>query len=316
MPHSSSVVRFRAASILVLQAGIMGQRQQQPVLLGKSPMGTRYYFELVPKEMSLAVSNMDDREVDGFHCYYTKSYVKASKKSKKYDARLYTVDDTIGYKDFKASGKIADETCFETFTPLSGVDKGLQPLFPAHPIVITANRLCTENELLLSEAEEEPAPNGVYYGFIGDELEATIKFDEESQIQHVEVDARQGWRHNVLTFKMIGKAINCVFTKEGSSEEVGLIVEPVDPNTFNGTRESFALARLNTIVGQTFDRSDLRDLLGLTKKFKAVASRVRKGIRGIRELRLMPSRRSRDELRIRLLTEADTEADDYSDRHD
>ncbi|EER08053.1 hypothetical protein Pmar_PMAR015109 [Perkinsus marinus ATCC 50983] len=158
-------------------------------------------------------------------------------------------------------------------------------------------------------AAEEPAPNGVYYGFSEDGFEATIKFDGRSRIKEVRVNDPQG-EVTKLIFTMIGKAIKSYFGIPGETRFVNLIVEPVDRTKFDGTKESFHGARLNTMVGQPFDRSHLRRLFGLKEpgKLKRMRSRIARSITSIRKPGAFLHRRTmRDGMEERLLAQDDTD---------
>ncbi|EER12086.1 hypothetical protein Pmar_PMAR019192 [Perkinsus marinus ATCC 50983] len=193
------------------------------------------------------------------------------------------MDDIKGYKEYRVSGKVAGKTCFKTFLPLVSEEKRTKPLPFKHPVVSTANQICTENGLLLSTAFEEPVPNGVYYGFIENGMEATIKFDGKSRVQHVGINGTDRGRYNKVTFNMIGKAIHCMFGSRERSATAELILEPIDVTKFDGSRRSFSSARLNTVIGQPFNSNELRVILGIrkTNKLKAIGSQIATGVKSL-----------------------------------
>ncbi|EER12087.1 hypothetical protein Pmar_PMAR019193 [Perkinsus marinus ATCC 50983] len=274
--------------------------------------GVRYYFDPWPKGMGLSVSELDSREVNGFSCHHTRPSLVPFKYSQSGSAWLYTVSDIRGFREYHTSGNIARETCFETFTHAERGKQRAKILSLEHPVVTTANQLCAGGELVLSMAEEEPAPNGVYYGFTEDGLEVTIKFDGRSRIKEVRMNGPKRERYTELIFSMIGKAISCVFGIQGEDGVTDLIVEPVDPTKFNGTKESFQSARLNTMVGQPFDPSNLRRLFGLSEpgKLKRLRSRIARSIRSIRIPAFSMHRRMmRDGMDEKLLAEDEIDSE-------
>ncbi|KAF4679529.1 hypothetical protein FOZ63_025988 [Perkinsus olseni] len=302
--------------MLAYQMKVIWSVQQQS-LLGMSEEGTRYYFELCPKGMAANVESVARQTVDGFNCHHVRPYLEPHESSKDCLIWIYTMDDSMGYKQYWAPGKIGRKTCFETLTPVANGKQGTRPLQPDHPVVSTANRLCTENQLLLTENEEKPVPNGVYYGFTEGGLEATLRFNGESRLEHVEVGGPQKRRYNELIYNMFGKAINCVFGREGESKVLDLILEPVDPTKFDGSKESFSRARMNTLGGRPFDSKSLPSLLGLSKssKLEAVTSRAVRRFRAIRNSASVFRRDRRDAMAKKLLggSPSDTEDEESLD---
>ncbi|KAF4708172.1 hypothetical protein FOZ62_006159, partial [Perkinsus olseni] len=159
--------------------------------------------------------------------------------------------------------------------------------------------------------EAKPVPNGVYHGFIKHGLRATIEFDDNSQVKNVEVRGPQAKRYNELNYTMLGKALMGAF---GRAQEfsVYLILEPVDPTKFDGSRQTFSRARMNTIEGWPVESGQLPDLLGLrrTRRFNAARSRIARASKAIRNAVSRFRRRGKDGLNDILVTEDDTEEDD------
>ncbi|KAF4742312.1 hypothetical protein FOZ63_010108 [Perkinsus olseni] len=92
------------------------------------------------------------------------------------------------------------------------------------------------------------------------------------------------------------------------SDRKELILEPIDPNKFNGSRQGFKQARMPTIEGLLFDSSGLPGLLGLTKdsKFDVARSQMRRSFRAIRNMACRFRRQGKDGLMNKLLGENDT----------
>lgn len=285
MPPTFPVLRL-INLVLALQASTTrpAEKLLSPFLLGKSHNGTRYYFQLWPKGMSLCGWDIDLRQVDGVNCNYMIPHLQPSKDEKEYSVWLSTMDDKEGSKEFEFSGKTRAKACFKTFYAIAPDEERAKRLPSKHSVVSTANRLCLDNELLLSRAVEYPTPNGIYYGFNDKGLEATMKFDGESLIKNVEIGGPQRWRYDGLIFNMIGKAISCELLTNGQSTMTFLILEPVDPTKFDGTKSSFPRARLNTMVGQPFDSNNIQQLFGLpeSSKLGAFGSRIAKSFGSIR----------------------------------
>ncbi|KAF4668010.1 hypothetical protein FOZ61_007309 [Perkinsus olseni] len=303
-------------AMLVYQMKVIWSVQQQS-LLGMSEEGTRYYFELWPKGMAPNVESVARQTVDGFNCHHVRPYLEPDESSKDCLIWIYTMDDSMGYKQYWAPGKIGHKTCFKTLTPVATGKQRTSPLQPDHSVVLTANRLCKENQLLLTENEEKPVPNGVYYGFTEGGLEATLRFNGESRLEHVEVGGPQKGRYNDLIYNMLGKAINGVFGRQGESKVVDFILEPVDPTEFDGSKESFPRARMNTMEGQPFDGNNLPSLLGLSKrgKLEFVKSRAARSFRAIRNSTFGFRRDRRDAMAYKRLDDSsnDTEDEDSFD---
>ncbi|KAF4703229.1 hypothetical protein FOZ62_011429, partial [Perkinsus olseni] len=176
----------------------------------------------------------------------------------------------------------------------------------------TAKRLWKENQLLLTE-NEGPAPNGVYYGFNAAGTEVTMKFNENAQVEHV-----QGLEHtgfNKLYYTMIGKAMRCVLDEYGGYYRARVFLEPVDPKKFNGSKESFPYARLNTVVGQPFNSNSLPQLLSLTETSKVdiVKSALVRSVTRARNAASRFKRHGKDDLGTEFVMQDDTEDRDSDD---
>ncbi|KAF4709570.1 hypothetical protein FOZ63_002582, partial [Perkinsus olseni] len=138
------------------------------------------------------------------------------------------------------------------------------------------------------------------------------RFDATSQVKHVKVNIK---KLNELNYTMVGEAVMGLFGRNGWSE-VSLILEPIDPKKFDGSRESFSRARINTIEGWHVERGRLPDALGLASfdPFKAASCRISRAFRLIRNAASRFRRKGKDGLKDRLLTKGDTEGDNSDDQ--
>ncbi|KAF4668008.1 hypothetical protein FOZ61_007307 [Perkinsus olseni] len=244
---------------------VEGNRQSVPTLVGSSEEGTRYYIQLHPEGKVTTTETEEGYAAnDGFICHRYRLYQKKVKSEQRAHIYIYTMDDVKGFKVYSASASAAWQTrsgavLFELRH--AEADASVQS---DEPIVSAANRLCLENDLLLA-GEEEPAPNGVYYGFNEDGLRAMVKFDRMSRVSHIKVDGPLRLAYNEFLYTTVGKAIHASFGVQESSDSTVLILEPVDPHHFNGTRDSFTQARINTVAGRPFDSDRLSSMLGLNK---------------------------------------------------
>ncbi|KAF4696320.1 hypothetical protein FOZ60_001445 [Perkinsus olseni] len=147
-------------------------------------------------------------------------------------------------------------------------------------------------------------PNGVYYGFNEDGVEATVEFDGTSQLTSVKLDASNQGRYNEFIYAMAGKAIRGSFYKDrNSSDAAHLLLEPVDREKFDGSRKSFPHARLNTIEGWPFAIERLADLLNTKSKLKVIGSRVVRRLSYLRNPISRFNRHGKDGLKNSLLGE-------------
>ncbi|KAF4742311.1 hypothetical protein FOZ63_010107 [Perkinsus olseni] len=202
MRHHPRIPCLGSALVLALVAKIPSGNWQ-PVLVGESDDGTRYYFEPWPRGMTTNIESVARQTVDGFDCDYIKAYREPCKGSKEYHIWMHTVDNAKGYKQFWSPAELGYRTCFNTFTPSKPGRMGKRSLPSNDPVASTANRLCTRNQLLLTENEEKPAPEGVYYGFIEDDLEAIISFHENSQVKHVKIADPNKVPYNEVIYSML-----------------------------------------------------------------------------------------------------------------
>lgn len=176
--------------------------------------------------------------------------------------------------------------CFGTFKPITSHKFTPEPdsssLRQDDPEVITANRLCTEDKLLMSDSQQDPTPNGMYYGFVKDGMAVTMTFDGDSRLKHIAFDRS----YDTLIYTMLGTAIRGFFTKKGGYEPCVVILEPVDQSKFDGTRLSLPEARLPTVEGQPFSSSELPKLLGLekTSRFGILKSSFRKSFKRLKTI--------------------------------
>ncbi|KAF4661933.1 hypothetical protein FOZ61_002854 [Perkinsus olseni] len=228
------------------------------------------------------------------------------------------MNDVDGCKHYQARATISDKIHFKSFKPFVPVRRmlyGTKSLPSDHPSVSTAKRLWKESQLFLTE-NEGSAPNGVYYGFNAAGTEVTIRFNENAQVEHV-----QGLEHtgfNELYYTMIGKAMRCVFYKYGGYYQARLFLEPVDPKKFNGSKESFPYARLNTVVGQPFNSNSLPQLLSLTEtsKLDIVKSTLVRGVTRARNAASRFKRHGKDGLGNEIVVQDDTDERDPDDARD
>ncbi|KAF4696325.1 hypothetical protein FOZ60_001450 [Perkinsus olseni] len=264
--------------------------QPQPILLGQSEEGTRYYFEPWPKGTTINTGDMEHHTVDGFDCLYVRPHQEPCKDSKDCRLWMYTVDDVKGSKQHWAPGKTCSGKGFEAFRPVGdgrmSWDTEASPLPSNDPIVANANRLLKENQLMLATSQERPTPNGVYYGFVEGGLGATIVFDDKSQLKQVTLHDPGHVGYDEFIYTMLGEAIRGFFSKHKSSEGAALILEPVHPDEFRDSTRSFRQTRMNTIHGEPFDSNDLPKILGLdaSGKIKAFKSNVRKSFRAVSKM--------------------------------
>ncbi|KAF4728657.1 hypothetical protein FOZ63_007001, partial [Perkinsus olseni] len=190
--------------ILVLQ-GKMTSSRRSPVLVGESGAGTRYYFQLTAESGVIRTKRIGRQTVDGLYCEYVKHCQGPRRDSKGVEVAVYRVDAVEGSKQYWARASIDHRFRFVDFIPLRRGWQG-QPLLRGNPVLSTAESLWTDNQLLLAYAEE-PASNGVYYGFNEDGVEATVEFDGASQLTGVKLDAPNRGRYNEFIYAMVGKAI-------------------------------------------------------------------------------------------------------------
>ncbi|KAF4733465.1 hypothetical protein FOZ63_025285 [Perkinsus olseni] len=316
MRYQNQVPWATLTLLLILQANTIGGNLQ-PALCGKSDDGTRYYFTPFPKGEPPRLKVVARQTVDGFNCTYVRQYLKPpSSNVMEPEMGVFTVNDEAGCRDYRARPTIGDTFNFKEFFPSVYEDRTLhgpkwqRSLPPSHPARSTAERLWRENKLVIADIGEEPAPNGVYYGFDGDGLEVILRFDENSQLRNVEGQLID--RFNTVYYTMIGKAIHSFFRGDEEYHKATVLLEPVDPKKFNGRRESFSYARIDTIKGKPFDSSKLAELLGLTrtKKFRAVKPSARR--RAWDSLRAAIGFRGQgySDLQMGLLSKDDTDEED------
>ncbi|KAF4701773.1 hypothetical protein FOZ62_008360 [Perkinsus olseni] len=161
--------------------------------------------------------------------------------------------------------------------------------------------------MYVTENAAKPAPNGIYYGFNEEGFRATVYFDATSQVKRVRVNLRSC---NGFHYTMLGKAVVGFFSKP--SFQLGLILEPVDPDKFDDSTESFSRARINTIEGWKGGKEALYEALGASS-FKPLEA-ISRVFRSVRNAASRFRRRAKDGLKGHLLTEGDTE--EYSSDDD
>ncbi|KAF4723661.1 hypothetical protein FOZ62_001925 [Perkinsus olseni] len=167
----------------------------------------------------------------------------------------------------------------------------------------------TENELFLTD-EEGPAPNGVYYGFTGDGTRATVEFNKTAQVKHVKVDGPDKRRYNEFLFAMVGKAIHGAFRKDWDRSGMAhVLLEPVDREKFNGSRESFSHAQINTVEGRPFTTMDLPRLFGKASTAKVARNRTVRRLKTIGNTLSGFLRHRKDDDNLQLLIDSIIESD-------
>ncbi|KAF4742310.1 hypothetical protein FOZ63_010106 [Perkinsus olseni] len=292
-----------------------GNRHPVPTLVGSSEEGTRYYIQLHPEGKVTSTETEEGYAAnDGFICHRYRLYQKKLKIQERAHIYIYTMDDVKGFKVHSASASAGCETrCGGVLFELRNAESDTSVQCD-EPIVSTVNRLFLGNDLLLT-GEEEPAPNGVYYGFDEGGLGATVKFDEKSRVIHIKVDGPQRVAYNEFLYTMVGEAIHASLGVQESSDSTVLVLEPVDPNYFNGTRDSFTRARINTVAGRPFDSDRLPTMLGLNKARKDSRSRPVRRLTAMANAasRLRANHRlhRRDSSRDELLAEHGTEEAEF-----
>ncbi|KAF4696323.1 hypothetical protein FOZ60_001448 [Perkinsus olseni] len=141
---------------------------------------------------------------------------------------------------------------FKTFQPIGCAGEEMSPLLPSDPILSTANRLFDENQLYVIESDDKPPPNSVYYGFNKNgnyDVQVVRRFDVNSRVEDVKVVNSRGLRYKRMHYMILGKVIIGTLLTKRSARRIYFLLEPVDPSDFDGTRESFSRARINTVRG-------------------------------------------------------------------
>ncbi|KAF4704428.1 hypothetical protein FOZ63_001942 [Perkinsus olseni] len=303
MPQHRQIPFLSLTLLLVLQ-GKVASGLRSPVFVGESGAGTRYYFEPLTEDGSFYAKRLDRHTVDGFYCEHVRHSLGPRRASGVVQMAAYTVDAEEGSKQYWTRANIDRNFSFEAFIPLRRGWQG-QPLLRGDPVLSTAESLWTDNQLLLADAEE-PAPNGVYYGFNEDGVEATLRFDRTSQLTGVKLDPSNQGRYNEFIYAMVGKAIRGSFYKNRNSYDAAhLLLEPVDRKKFDGSRESFSSARLDTVKGWPFPIQSLPDLLITESKLKAVSSRIVRRLSPLRNHLSKFRRHGKDGLKRRLVEQDD-----------
>ncbi|KAF4698598.1 hypothetical protein FOZ62_001550 [Perkinsus olseni] len=305
-----------ATLTLVLQASIIGGNPQ-PTLVGESDDGTRYYFAPFPKSTPSRLKVAARQTVDGFNCTYVRQYLKPpSSNIMEPEMGVFTMNDAEGFRDYRAVATIGDTFRFKQFIPSVRVDRTQdrpKSLPSSHPAFSTAERLWRENRLVVADIGEEPAPNGVYYGFDGDGREVTLRFDENSKVKRVE--GQLIGQFNTMYYTMMGKAIHSFFYGDEEYNKATVFLEPVDPKKFNGKRESFPYSRIDTIKGKPFDSTNLPELLGLTRTKMFEAAKPSAGSRAWDSFRaaLGFRRQAYKNLQMGLLSDDDTDEEEFDE---
>ncbi|KAF4696319.1 hypothetical protein FOZ60_001444 [Perkinsus olseni] len=293
-------IPFLSLTLLLALEGEVVRGHRNPVIVGESGAGTRYYFEPLTEDGSLYAKRLGRQTVDGLSCEYVRHSLRPRRDPEAVNLAVYRVDDMEGTKSYRAQGNTNHPFPFFVLSPLGQRFLGNLTL----PIL---QSLWTGNQLLLADAEE-PAPNGVYYGFNEDGVEATVEFDGASQLTGVKLDASNRGRYNEFIYAMVGKAIQGSFYKDRNpSGGAHLLLEPVDREKFNGSRESFLNARINTIEGEPFAIERLPDLLTTKSKLKAASSRVVRRLDYLRKSLSSSRRYGKDFLKYGLLEGTDAE---------
>ncbi|KAF4696324.1 hypothetical protein FOZ60_001449 [Perkinsus olseni] len=278
------------------------QGQHEPIIVGESEEGTRYYIEPWPPYMERNMEGIRRHTVDGFDCYFMRPYLSPARSEAAWHGEchltIYTVDDMRGAKQCSTSG-------YRLFGTAKSIESGYEreTWLPAdHPRVCDVRRLLKTKRVFVTENAAKPEPSGMYYGFNEAGFRAKIEFDATSQVKHVKVNIK-GIRRVELHHGTDGAGIS-------------LILEPIDPKTFDGSRESFSRARINTIEGWHVERGQLLDALGLASfdLFKAASCRISRAFRSIRNAASRFRRKGKDGLKDRLLTKGDTEGDNSDDQ--
>ncbi|KAF4727743.1 hypothetical protein FOZ62_027419 [Perkinsus olseni] len=316
MGYQNQVPWAALTLLLTLQVNIIGGNPQ-PTLVGESDDGTRYYFLPFPKGTPDRRQVAARQTVDGFNCTYVKLFLEPPASNvMEPEMGIFTMNDAEGFRDYLAVATIGDTFRFKRIIPSVRVERmqhRQRSLPSSHPARSTAERLWRENKLFVADIGEEPAPNGVYYGFDGYGVEVTLRFDENSKVKSVEGQLID--RFNTMYYTMMGKAIHSFFHGDEKYNKETVLLEPVDPKKFNGRRESFPYARINTIKGQPFDSSNLAELLGLTKTKKFGAAKPSAGRRAWDSLRASVGfrRSAYKNLQMGLLSDDDTEEKDFDE---
>ncbi|KAF4705200.1 hypothetical protein FOZ63_025929 [Perkinsus olseni] len=283
----SDCISLRLALVwsLALSRTVVGvlQQQQVPTLVGDSGEGTRYYFLLRSRGQAMRVYLSEGYHLNAsLACYDSRLYQEPARGSNKASMYMYSVDDKKGSKAYSTSLRADQGTCFGAVLGAEGAEN--RTAASRHHVVATANSLCAGKRLLLAMEEQRPAPNGVYYGFDGDGLEVTVGFDRESRVRYIKVDDPDKTGYTELFYTMVGKALHGFFVTERGHERTVLMLEPVDPGKFNGSKKNFPDARLNTFEGEPVDSNNLLKILGLNKANRL--ERVRRSVvRGFRSIR-------------------------------
>ncbi|KAF4679530.1 hypothetical protein FOZ60_014941 [Perkinsus olseni] len=250
------------------------QQHQVPTLVGDSGDGTRYYFLLRPRGQAMRVYLSEGYNLNAsLACYDSRLYQEPARGSKKASMYMYTVNDKKGSNAYSTSLRVDQGTCFGAVLGAEGAENRTAASLDDY-VVATANSLCAGKRLLLATEEERPAPNGVYYGFDGDGLEVTVRFDQKSRVRYIKVDDPGKTGYTELFYTMVGEALHGFFVTKRGHERTVLMLEPVDPDKFNGSKKNFPDARLNTIEGEPVDSNNLLKILGLNKAKKECCKRL------------------------------------------
>ncbi|KAF4758054.1 hypothetical protein FOZ63_034172, partial [Perkinsus olseni] len=285
--------------MLALQMNIM-RGQHEPVVVGESENGTRYYIEAWPPLMRRNTEGMRRHTVDGIACAFMRPYLSRNHAKDKREWQkgwqwwVYTVDDVKGSKQYlKPQRREPLQT-----DPFTG--SGFAWCRVQTTGLKNVKDLISKDRMYVTENVDKPAPNAMYFGFNEKGLQATVQFDETSQVRKVRVNAESC---ETFEYTMLGKAIFGFFYSSKPKAQFGMILEPVDPEKFDGSKESFSRARINTIVGWHGKAEEVYEALSLNsfEPLKGARSRISRVFKTVRHA-ASTFRKSRDGLATKLLS--------------
>ncbi|KAF4756638.1 hypothetical protein FOZ62_005247 [Perkinsus olseni] len=278
--------------------------QHEPVVVGETENGTRYYVEPWPPCMRRNRDGIRRHTVNDIECMFMRPYLERNEAKGKAEWQkgwqwwVYVVDDVRGSKQYMIPER-RGELPGGLFPPNSGSGFAWSPILQTIDQKLVTD-LIKRDRMFVTQNADKPAPNGIYYGFNEEGLQAIVQFDKTSQVKQVSVN----WKScGLFHYTMLGKAVVGFFSDPKST--FGLILEPVDREKFDGSRESFSRARINTIEGWKGDKAAVYEALG-SPSFKPLEA-VSKVFRTLRNSASRFRRRGKDGLKDQLLTKDDTE---------
>ncbi|KAF4648653.1 hypothetical protein FOL47_002951 [Perkinsus chesapeaki] len=261
--------------LLVMQAKSISSLDDElalaPLLMGHSdPDGTRYYIKLGPQGTHFTSGANRGYQVDSLSCSPLELFEKKVDPSEPARMVVYAVDKKYGFFNFQPDLRISHASFVDKLTRRTSVLKNGEMLDQytvdaADQTVVTLNELYNAGELhYVGESNNRPASNTLYYGFTNDGFDIQISTDEKGLITSVKKNDLSGVKYLWLAYTMAGKAMMVTLSNLNVQKRY-IVLEPVDKDKFDGTRESFPAARLDTLEGRALPPGELAGLLNLKR---------------------------------------------------